>query len=174
MGQEPVQGGVEFVLVGVGNVQFLGQRRGVPIPRGGQLGAGKEDLLRDHGQHQVALAGGLRGQERIEFQLANHPQDGLDVTMRQGAKGTERILGGDEFLSLEAAADEVDGGLRQAGEVAQCLVEDLLALAVSPAKEMGLVDLALVFANDRGYMDRAMFCIHAGIIRSSMATVNRS
>ena len=173
MGQEPVQGGVEFVLVGVGNVQFLGQRRGVPIPRGGQLGAGKEDLLHDHRQRQVALTAGLRGQKRVESQLANHPQDGLDVAVRQGAKGTKRVLGGDEFLPLQAAANEVDGRLGQSREVAQGFVEDLVALAVGPAEEVGLVHLALVLANDRGYMYRILFCIHAIIIRHHVDIVNR-
>ena len=53
--QEPVHGLIEVVLVGAFHPQLLRQAGGVPQPGGGELGAGMDQALEDHGQDQVAL-----------------------------------------------------------------------------------------------------------------------
>jgi hypothetical protein len=59
--EQPVHRRVQVVLVGVGDTEVLGQRRGVPPAGGGQLGVRRCDARGHHGQHQVALAAGLGG-----------------------------------------------------------------------------------------------------------------
>jgi ribosomal protein S15P/S13E len=54
--QQPIQGVVEFVLVGIGYVQLLGQGGRVPVPGGRQLRAGKQQPLDDHRHDQIPLA----------------------------------------------------------------------------------------------------------------------
>ena len=49
----------------------------------------------------------------IEAQLADHPQDSLNMAVGFGAGGAKGILGGDEGFALEAAANQRDGGFRQ-------------------------------------------------------------
>ena len=56
---------------------------------------------------------------------------------------------------------DVDGDLRQMGEVAEGFVEDLAVSAKGPPQQVGLVDLAVVAANDCGYMNRTMSRWHA-------------
>src|SRR5437764_1405549 len=43
--EQPIHGGIEFVLGGVLEAELLGERGVVPVARGGQLGAGEEESL---------------------------------------------------------------------------------------------------------------------------------
>ena len=53
--QQPVHRRVEVVLVGIGNVELFGQRRGVPPAGGGELGVWGDDTSGHHRAHQITL-----------------------------------------------------------------------------------------------------------------------
>ena len=161
--QEPVHGVVEVILGGVGDVQFLGQGGVVPVSGVGQLGAGEEQALGDHGDDQVAPSRGLGGDEVVEAELADHRQDGLDMAVRERAGDAEGLGGGDEGLALEGAFDEVDDVIGKMGEVAEGLVGDGLSLADGPSEQMGDVGLSLVDPLGRSHMNGAASCWHAAI-----------
>jgi len=64
--------------------------------------------LDDHRYHKVALTGRLRGNQTVETELVNHLQHGLDMAVRDGAKGAKGLVGGNESLAFEAAAHQFD------------------------------------------------------------------
>ena len=66
--------------------------------------------------------------------------------MGVGGDDLEGLGGRNEGLAFEGAADDVDQGVGQVGEVAQGLVAHVGAVAIAAAQEMGLVDLAIVVA----------------------------
>ena len=66
----------------------------------------------------------------------------------------------------------VDGGRGQVGEIAEGFVEDLVALAVGAAEEVGVVDAAFVPARYGGYMNRTASRWHVAILAGRMAAVN--
>ena len=99
------------------------------MPRGRQLGAGGEEPFGNHGQHEIAWPRGPGGDERIEAEPADHGQDGFDVSMRECVQGWEHFGGGYEGLPLERAADQVDDGEWQIGEVSQGFMLDLAILS---------------------------------------------
>jgi hypothetical protein len=68
------------------------------------------------------------------------------MPVRARAHDLEGLGDGHEGLALEGAADDVDEGFGQVGEVAQGLVLDLAVFAVAATQEVGAVDLALVGA----------------------------
>src|SRR3954451_11538543 len=57
--EQPVHGGIEFVVAGVQDVEFLGEGGVVPVSGGGQLGAGEEESLGDQGRDEIAWPRGL-------------------------------------------------------------------------------------------------------------------
>jgi hypothetical protein len=106
--QQPVHGGVDLLVVGVGDAQFVGQGGVVPAARGGEFGARGEDALGDEGQHQGALAARLGGQQGVEADLGQGGQDGLDVSVRLGGDDTEGLLGSHQGFPAEGLLDELD------------------------------------------------------------------
>jgi hypothetical protein len=112
-----------------------------------------EDALGDHGEHEVALGGGLGSEQGVESQAAEGPEHGLDVAMRARAFDAEGGLGGKELLAGEGAADEFDEVGGEMGDVAEGLVLDLRADAEGSAEEVGVVELAFVGACSGGHMD---------------------
>jgi len=56
----------------------------------------------------------------------------------------EVLLSGDEDLTPQRPANDIDDLIRQMREVAQGLVLDLPVLAVGPPEEVGLVDPVFV------------------------------
>ena len=63
--------------------------------------------------------------------------------------------GGEEGFAGESAANDVDEGSREVGDVAEGFVADLIADAEGAAEEVGLVDPAFVLAGRCGYMNSA-------------------
>ena len=101
---------------------------------GGQLGAGEEETLGDHGDHQVASPRGAGGDEGVEAEAPDHPQDRFDVAVGPGAEDAEGFGGGDEGLAFEGAADQVDDMEWEVGEVSEGLVLDLAVLPEGAAE----------------------------------------
>jgi hypothetical protein len=115
-----------------------------------------KDAFGDHGQDEVALATGMRGQQGVQAEAAGSAEDGFDMAMGKAALNEEGAGGGDEPLAGQGAADEVDEGGGKVGDVAKGLVLDLRADAEGAAEEVGMVELAFVEAFGCGYMNAAM------------------
>jgi hypothetical protein len=163
--EQPVHGGVEFVLVGVLDAKFLGEGGGVPVAGGGQLGAGEEEPLGDQGQHEIALPRGLGSDGGVKSQASDHGEDGLDVALGSGANVAEDLLGGDEGLSLEGATDQVDDRQGEVGEVSQRLVLDLAVLAVGAAEIVAGVGHPFDGVGDFAHVNGSRFAHHTRNIR---------
>jgi hypothetical protein len=162
--REPIQGGMELVLGGVLEAEFLGERGVVPVAGGRRPGAGEEEPLGDHGQDEVTLPRGPGGDEGVEAEATGHRQDRLDVAMRPGAEDAEGLGGGDEGLPLERAADQVDEMDREVGEVSQGLVLDLAVLAKGAPEIVTGIGHPLDGVGDFGNVDRAGFACHSANI----------
>ena len=75
--------------------------------------------------------------------------------MGSGAFDEEGFRGGDEGFAGEGAADDVDEGSGQVGEIAEGFMFDLLTDAAGAAEQVGGVGFALVVALIYGYMNGA-------------------
>ena len=110
--EQPVHGRVELFGVDVLKAQRRPEGGGcaiaVQLAGGGELGAGGEDARGDEGEAGVALAAGARVQEAFEPELVHCAEDGCDMAVGQGTFGEEEVVGGDEHLAAQGAADEVD------------------------------------------------------------------
>jgi hypothetical protein len=80
--EQPVHRRVQVVLVGIGDAEVFGQRRGVPPARGRKLGVRRHDARGHHRQHQVALATRLGGNHRGQSQPLHGRDDRLHVAVR--------------------------------------------------------------------------------------------
>src|SRR6266700_1292916 len=109
----------------------------MPLPRGGQLRTGIEQALDDHGHNQIALRTTLGGNHRIQAEFANGQQHGFDVAVGQSLLRGEQILGRNQGLIAQQAAEGVDFLLGPIGEVGQGTFVDFVALAVALAEEDG-------------------------------------
>ena len=124
-----------------------------PQPGGGQLGAGSEQAFDDQGHDQVALPRALGGEQPLKTQPAQGSQHGLDVALGPGAFDEEGLRRGDEGFAGQGAADDVDQGSGQVGEIAEGFVLDLLADAYGAAEQVGGIGTALVAAFIYGYVN---------------------
>jgi hypothetical protein len=167
--EQPVHGGIELVLGGLSDAQFLGQGGVEPVPGVGQLGTGEQETFDDHGGHQVASPRRLGGDESFQSQLADHRQDGVDMAVRGRACDADGLGRGDEGLALEGPLDDLDEMVWEMGEVAEGLMGDGLSLADGPSEQMGDVGLALVDPLGRSHMDGAGSGWHAVIFGELMA-----
>lgn len=127
--EKPVEGGVELIDLRILHPEFLGQRGGVPEPGGGELGAGSDESLRDHGQYEFAFAAGLGSDQRRHPELAHDAQDGFDVAMRARAGDDEDVLGADQLLSAEEAAQALDLLRGPVGEVGESALANVALFA---------------------------------------------
>ena len=134
-GEQPVHRLVQVVLVGVAQVELLGQRGGMPPPGGGELRAGVQQPSHDHGQDPVALRRTLRGDEPVQPQTPGHGQHRFDMAMGEGAFDGERFLGTDQALSLEHPAKALDLLRGPVGEVGQGAFADPTAFAPAFSKQ---------------------------------------
>jgi len=116
--------------------QLLGQG-GVPLARRGQFRARLNQPLDDHGHHEFPFPTALGGEHRLQAELADHPQHGFDVTVREGAPGGEQVLGGDEGLVVQQAAQGFDLVHGPVGEVGEGALAGLGAFAPAFAEEDG-------------------------------------
>ena len=170
-GQQPVERPVEVVFIGVLDAQLLGQRGMPPQPGGGQFRAGVQQPLDDHGHDEVAPARGFRGQQAIEAELAQAAEHGFDVTVGAGTLDPESLAGGDKGFAGERAADDIDEGIGQVGEVAEGFVLDLLADAKGATEQVGGVDLVFIAASSGGYVNSARPGRHKVIIAQKQQEV---
>jgi hypothetical protein len=113
-----------------------------------------EEAFGDHGENQIAFGGGFGCEHRVEAEVADGAEYGLDVTVRAGALDAEGRGGGKKALAGEGAADEIDEVRREVGDVAEGFMLDLGADTEGAAEEVGLIELALVGASCCGHMNR--------------------
>ena len=158
--QQPVHGGVQLILVDLTQRQQVTEGGdgafGVQAAGGGEFGACVDDTSDDHGDDEIALAGGGTGDEGMEAELVERTEDGGDVAVGVAAQATEGDLGIDEGLAFEGSADEIDDVVWEVGDVAESFVADLAVLAEGSAEEMGAVGFVFVAAGGGGYVDRAV------------------
>ena len=76
--KQPVHGGVELVLVGVGDIEVFGQCRRVPPAGRRQLGMGRNNPRGHHRQNDVAFATRLGGDQGRKAEPLHGQRDGFD------------------------------------------------------------------------------------------------
>jgi hypothetical protein len=141
-GQQPVHGRVKIVLVGIGHAEVFSQGRAVPTTGGGQLRGRIDDARGHHGQYQLALATGLGADQHRHAQALQGRTHRLHMAVRTRARDLEGLTQRHEgLLPLQCAGNDVDQRLGQMGEIAQGLVLDLAALAITAPEQMGAIDL---------------------------------
>jgi len=122
--QQPVHGGVQVILVDGVQLQQVAEGGDgafrVQTAGGGELGACVDDAGDDHGDDEVALAGGGTSDEGVEAELVEGTEDGGDVTMGIAAHDGEQFVGRAESdTALEEdpqALDDVRGALGEVGD----------------------------------------------------------
>ena len=140
--QQPVQRGVEFVLVDLAEAEHLAEARGGGCggqrTGGGELGCGFEDPTDQQRKHEIAAAIAVGAEDTVKADPAGGAESGGDVAVRQAADDGEGVaLGGDDGAAFEHAAQTFDVGRRPVGEVAEGTFTDLAVLAVALAQENG-------------------------------------
>jgi len=83
---EPVESGVELVLIDHAEAELLAQAGAGGVRRqragGGELGAGIQQAADHQGQDQIATAVAIWAQQAIEADLARGAERGGDMAMR--------------------------------------------------------------------------------------------
>ena len=121
--EQPIEGGVEFVLIDVAEAECFAQAgrggRWRERTSGGEFRGGIKDLADDQGKHQIAAAIVVGPEQTVEADLAGGAQGCGDVTVRQSAGHGEGVaLGRDDGAAPEHAAQPFDGGLGPVGQIA--------------------------------------------------------
>ena len=98
---------------------------------------GIDQPLDDHGHHQIAFAAALGSDQALQIELADHRQDGFDVTVGERLLRGEQVLGRNQRLIAQHAAQGFDLVLGPIGEVGQGALAGFLALAPAFAQEDG-------------------------------------
>ena len=140
--QQPVQRGVEFVLVDLTKTEHLAQARGGGGARqrtsGGKLGGWIEDPAKQQGEDKVTATIAIGTEDTVETDLACHAQSCGDVAVWQAPCDGERVLaGGDDGAAPENAAQAFDVSDRPVGQIAQGSLADLAVLPVALAQQYG-------------------------------------
>jgi hypothetical protein len=138
--QQPVQRGVEFVLIDLTEVEHFAEARcgGGRRQRtgGGELGRRVEDATDEEGEDKVSATIVIRAKDTIEADLARDTKRGSDMTVWQAADHGEGVtLGGDDRAAFEDAAQTLDVGCGPIGQIAQSALTDLAAFAVALAQK---------------------------------------
>jgi hypothetical protein len=120
-----------------------------------------QEALDQQGQHQITFAAGLGTEEGREFETAYGTQHSFDMTVRQRTEHAKGFGGGEKSFAGESAANDVDEGSREVGDVAESFVAHLIADAEGAAEQVGLIDPAFVPACSCGYMNSARSRWHA-------------
>ena len=139
---EPVEGGIEFVLVDVAEFENLAKTRrrrgGVEHAGGGELGGGREQAHHDHRHNEIATAIARRPENAVKADLTQGAKRGGDMTMREGAVHDDRLFADRARLpAFEKGAKPFDEFGRPVGEIEQCAFFDLTVLAIGFAQEDG-------------------------------------
>jgi hypothetical protein len=135
--EEPVEGGVELIDLRILHPELLGQGGGVPQPGGRELRAGFDEPLGDHGQHEIAFTAGLGRDERRDPELSHGSQDGFHMAMWARAGDDEGVLGADELVPVQEAAEGLDLLCGPMGEIRESALADLAFFAPGLAQEYG-------------------------------------
>src|SRR4029077_5624783 len=140
--QQPIQRGVEFVLVDLAEAEHCtearcgsgrGQRTG-----GGKLGRWIEDPSDQQGEDEIAAAIALGPEDTVEPDPMSGAECGGDVAVWQGPCDSKRVMfGGDDGTALQYAAQAFDVRGRPIGEIAQGALTDLAFLSVALTQENG-------------------------------------
>ncbi len=138
--QQPVQRGVEFVLIDLTEAEQFAEARcgggGRQRTGGGELGCGIEDAADQQGEDQVAAAIVIRAEDAVETDVARGAERSGDVAVRQAADDGEGLtLGGDDRAALQHTAQTLDVGNGPVGEVAQRALTHLAAFAIALAQQ---------------------------------------
>ena len=140
--QQPVQRGVELVLIDLAETEHLAKARGGggggQRTGGGELGGGIEDPADQQGEDEIAAAIAVGAEDTVKTDPAGGAESGGDVAVRQAAGDGEGVaLGGDDGAAFEHAAQAFDVGGRPVGEIAEGALTDLAVLAVALAQQDG-------------------------------------
>ncbi len=138
--QQPVQRGVEFVLIDLTEAKQFAEARcgggGRQRTGGGELGYGVEDATDQQGEHKVAATIVTGAKDAVEADGARGTERGGNVAVWQAADDGEGLtLGGDDRAALQHTAQTFDVGYRPVGQVAQRALTDLAAFAVALAQQ---------------------------------------
>ncbi len=143
---QPIERGVEFVLVDLAQGQFDpeagGGGRRIERLGGRQLGRRRDDATDDHRQDEIArpagLAGVLGAEQPVEADGAGRAENGRDVAMRQRAFDRQSLLaGGNDDAALQDAAQALDMVCRPVRQIEQRALADALAVPIALAQEDG-------------------------------------
>src|SRR3954463_6090008 len=140
--RQPVECGLEFVLVDAAEREHVAEARGGGGGRqragGGEFGCGVEDAADDEGEHQITAAMAVGTEQTVEANSAGGAEGGDDVAVRQAAGHGEGVaLGRNDGAAPEHAAQALDGGRGPVGQIAQGALPDLATLAVTLAQQDG-------------------------------------
>ena len=129
---EPVDGGIEFILVdrpkaeNVAEAQGRGRR--IEHASRGQLRGRRDQAGHDHGDDEIAgaVAGGAKN--AVEADVAQRAEHGGDMAVRQGTAHDDALLvGRRDGAALEERAQSLDELARPIGQVDDGAFLDLFA-----------------------------------------------
>ncbi len=140
--QQPVQGGVELVLIDLAEIKPRAKAGGGgcrgKCASGGQLGCGFEDPADQECKNEIAAAIAVGAKDPIKPDPAGGAESGGDVAVRQGADDGEGFAPGrDDSAASEHAAQTFDVGGGPVREVAEGTFTDLSTLAIAFAQQDG-------------------------------------
>ena len=133
--QQPVQRGVEFVVVDRTEAEHFAEAGSGGGRRqrscGGQLRCRFENAADEQGEDEVAAAIAVGAEDAVEADLACRAKGGGDVAVRQRAGDGEGVVpGGDDSAASQHTAQAFDMGGGPVGEVAEGALTDPALLAV--------------------------------------------
>ncbi len=135
--KQPIHRRVQFVLRGIGHVEVLGQRRGVPPAGGGQLRVRRHDARGHHRQHQVAFGAVPGGDQGLEAQLAHGYTHALNMAV--GARGDCLKVLGDraQLFAAQHGPNCQDLLVGERGEVRKGALVHARTLAIGLTQQIG-------------------------------------
>src|SRR5271163_2657733 len=140
--QQPVQRGVEFVLVDLSEPEHFAETRCGGRRRqragSGELGGGIEDPANQQRKDQITTTTAIGAEYTVEADLASRAKRGGGMAVRQAADDTEGVaFGGYHGAALEHTAQALDVGRGPVGEIAQRALTNLARFAVALAQQDG-------------------------------------
>ena len=165
---EPVHRGVQLLGVDGAEVEHFPRVEtalsGFRARAGGQLRLRVDDAGDEQCEDEVAEASGASGEQGGDCELADGGEHGGDVAVGEAAEAGEGVVGADESLAAEDAAQGVDGGGGELGEVGEGSLLDAAAVAEGLSEEDGGRRGAVGNALDiHGYYCTAIYQILQGI-----------
>ena len=138
---EPVHCGVQLLRVDGAEVEHLPERGDGAFRRqgagGGELRLRVDDAGDEQREDEVAEASGAAGEQCGKSELADGGEHGGDVPVGEAAEAGEGVVGTDEPLASEYAAQGLDGSGGELGEVGEGSLFDATAVAEGLAEEDG-------------------------------------